>query len=905
MRHRMIFIFAAIWVSIVLNVPETWSQSYNFMNYGIPEGLVHDKVTDICEDQFGNLWIATLGGGLSSFNGVAFTNLTIKDGLSSNYIRSVLVDQNGRVWAATAAGISMYDGKDITIYTIDEDEESNSVQTLYEDRAGNVWFAAFGGHVGRINVQTLKMEFLSFPRASFNDNIIAINQDASGQIWLVSSIQGLMAYKDGQFRKVINNQQLGGYILSLFNHNDTLWMGTNRGIYYYDIHSESPEAVNVPALNNVFIKKIRVMGKRDLWIVTSSGIFNYRDGELREFGQLQGFTDADVNTLFSDREGNLWFGTDGEGLYQLTGESFVRYGPEHGLTGDAIHAMTRDHEGNLWIGTYGGGILRFDGREFTVFDRSQGLPNVYITAAIADSLGSLWFGTASAGLITYNGKEFTQVGPDEGMPFQGIRILFKDSAGHIWIGTGEGLACWDGERFMTFTTSEGLYDDMIWAISEPESGRLMVVTRNGINFIRQEQVISGFNDPEIFDKRLNTAFEDANGNLWVGYSGHGISRIDGSTGEVTTITDENGLNSNLIYNLIYDREARHIIVGTERGVDRIELTEDLKVGRIKNFEQTEGFKDLQTQPLAIYQDSDDIWFGTRHDLFRFQTDHVAINGNEPVIYISEVDLLYEDVNWSDFTDSVHTWHSIPEDPRLTHKDNNISITYFGNSLRNPRNVQYKFRLVGLNEEWSLPTTSNQASFTNLSPGSYRFEVKASNSDGIWTEHPAVFAFSVIPPFWQRPWFFGLVIIYFVVMISLYNNYRVRSNLNKLLTVEKIRQEELTKVRKRMARDFHDNMGNQIASITMYANLVSLKLQNRSPEIDQLLQSIDKHTKTSGRWILTATTSTKFLPISVISVRSYLRIQPWNFWLTSGWKTATASHFRPGGAGRSSLFLRRQ
>jgi len=85
-------------------------------------------------------------------------------------------------------------------------------------------------------------------------------------------------------------------------------------------------------------------------------------------------------------------------------------------------------------------------------------------------------------------------------------------------------------------------------------------------------------------------------------------------------------------------------------------------------------------------------------------------------------------------------------------------------------------------------------------------------------------------------------LYFILMISLYNNYRVRSNLNKLLTVEKIRQEELTKVRKRMARDFHDNMGNQIASITMYANLISLKLQNRSGEIDQLLESIEKHTK---------------------------------------------------------------
>ncbi|MEJ2004389.1 MAG: two-component regulator propeller domain-containing protein, partial [Cyclobacteriaceae bacterium] len=842
MRTGMTYIVATIWVIVCCSSFKAVSQSYNFINYGIAEGLVHDKVTDICEDKFGNLWIATLGGGLSSFNGIEFSSLTIKDGLSSNYVRSVLVDKKGRVWAATAEGISMYDGKSIATYMIDEDEENNSVQTLFEDSGGNIWFAAFGGHFGRIDQHTLEIEFLSFPRASFNDNIIAISQDKSGRMWLVSSIQGLISYSSDGFSRLIDNQQLGGYILSVYNHRDTLWLGTNRGIFYFDLNSESPEAVNIPALNNIFIKKIRVLGERDLWLVTSSGIYNYRDGNLREFGESEGFSSADVNTLFSDREGNLWFGTDGEGLYQLAGEAFVRFGTEHGLTGDPVRAITRDHSGNYWIGTYGGGLLRFDGDDFELFDSSSGLSNAYITAAAVDDEGNIWLGTASAGIIIYEDGVFRDIGTDQGFPLQGIRMLFKDRSGRMWIGTGEGLASWDGKEFSVFSTQSGLFDDIIWDISEPEPGRIMVVTRKGFNFIVGGEIVDGFNDDDIFSKRLNTAFEDEGGNYWIGYSGHGIARVDAATRKVDLITDEEGLNSNLIYNLIYDPESHAVIAGTERGVDRLSLNDEMDVTHVKNFEQTEGFEELQTQPQAVFKDGSSIWFGTRHDLFRFQVTKFKPNENEPLLYISGVDLLYTDVDWTEFTDSVRPWHNIPTEPRLTHNDNNITIEFFGNSLRNAHDVRYKFRMVGLNEEWSPPTQANQASFTNLSPGSYRFEVMASNSDGIWTQEPAVFTFSVIPPFWRRTWFYVAGVIYLIVMMTLYNNYRVRSNLNRLLTIEKIRQEELTKVRKRMARDFHDNMGNQIASITMYANLISLKLQNRSEEIDQLLESIEKHTK---------------------------------------------------------------
>ncbi len=68
------------------------AQSYNFINYNIDDGLAHEKITDICEDSYGNLWIGTLGGGLSQFNGIEFTNYTEKDGLCNNIVSAVAKD---------------------------------------------------------------------------------------------------------------------------------------------------------------------------------------------------------------------------------------------------------------------------------------------------------------------------------------------------------------------------------------------------------------------------------------------------------------------------------------------------------------------------------------------------------------------------------------------------------------------------------------------------------------------------------------------------------------------------------------------------------------------------------------------------------------------------------------------
>ena len=829
---------------LMLYGAKSYAQSYNFINYDISDGLAHERVLDFCEDKYGNLWMATLGGGLSRFNGLTFQNLTIRDGLASNYVRDVLCDRQGNIWAATAVGISRYDGKHIKNFDIpDESAQDYSVNAIYEGHQGNIWFSAPSGGLGKLNVATETIEIIKIPNSTVNDKVIAISGDGNGLLWIISAVKGLFSFDGENFRHYINNSDFKGYLLSINVGTDgVLWLGSNKGLLRYDLHKPDSIFGFHEGLSDVFIKSAQVKDTSNFWCVSAYNVLQYDQGKVRSFTAQEGFSSQVVTTLYCDREGNIWIGTDGDGIYKLTNEIFLHYGSEHGLSNYFVSSVMEDFDGRYWLSTYGGGVYLFDKGKLKHLSQEAGINNNYIWTSTVDKQGNVWLGTKGSGLIRYDGKDYIYLDAKDGLVYNSIRCLFSDSQNNLWIGTANGLSKYDGQKFENFTVDNGLFDNTIWNISEPSPGRVMIVTRKGFNYYINDSLQQGFHDAEVFDKRINMALEDDQGNYWIGYSGHGLLRVGKDRSDRRMITTDDGLTSDLIYNLVFDNSG-NLIVGYERGVDKIFLHKDNQVARIKGYGHTEGFKNIQTIHNAVYKDKQGcIWFGAPDGAFKFQPNEEKFNAVEPVTYISGLKLFYQEVDWSSYADSTTNWHDLPVDLKLPHDENNLIIEYFGSSLNNQSEVIYKFRLVGLETKWSPPTHKSEAVYTNLSPGAYTFEVLAANSDGVWNTLPATFAFKIVPPFWYEPWFFGLLAIMIIVAIKVFHDYRVRSNLNKILTVERIRAEELVKVRKRMARDFHDNMGNQLASITVFANLISLKLKDKSQEIDDLLKNIEKHTK---------------------------------------------------------------
>lgn len=817
----------------------SFGQSYNFLHFSVEEGLNHSTILDITEDKFGNLWLATQGGGITKFDGHKFSYITIRDGLSSNYVRSIISDSQGNIWSATASGISKYDG-DTIVNFLHDPQEINSVRVIHEDNEQNIWFSYPEKEgIGRISGDSVVQynEHNGFVK----DAVIDIKSDSNNNLWIITSIYGLFKWDGEEFHQVIMNQDFKGFLLSLTIREDgKLLIGTNKGLLFYD--PEKGEEINnlLPALRNYFIRSVSVDDAKNIWVALSNGVIKLGNDQIMNFGDQQGFTSKSINVIFTDREGNLWFGTEGDGLYKFTGELFFNLNEKNGLKGAPVTSVIEDDLGNIWITSFGEGIDVYNGDSIYNYSYHP-LPTGYITSSSKDPAGDLWFGSRE-GIIKYDENGFTPFNRSHGLVNNSVRCLAFDKKGFLWIGTVNGLSFFDGRQFYNITTKQGLADNLIWQLIASADGGMYIITRQGIDKFKDGELEVVSRDKEIFEKKLNAVLFDNDGNLWVGYNGHGIYKIEASTKEITRITESNGLSSDFIYNMIWDNE-KNLIIGTERGIDKIYLNNQKEPTFIKSFGRTEGFRGLKTSLNTVYKQKDgSIWFGSEDGVYKYQPYKEAINEKAPITYISSLKLFYNTIDWKQHDYEVSKWTNLPKDLRLKHDDNHIIFHFFGTSLKNPKEVKYQFRLKNLESEWSPVTEKTEAAYTNLPPGKYTFMVRAANSDGIWSQEPASFEFYIDSPFWQKWWFSVFVAGIFILGIKFFNDYRIRKQVNKLLMVERIRTEEQHNVRKRMARDFHDNMGNQLASITVYVNLISMKLKDSSQDVRDLLENIEKHSK---------------------------------------------------------------
>ncbi|MEM6525491.1 MAG: two-component regulator propeller domain-containing protein [Bacteroidota bacterium] len=829
MKHRIFWIYLAL-----LFPGPLLAQRYNFINYNISDGLAHEKVTDLVEDTFGNLWIATLGGGLSRFNGIEFENYTERDGLSNNIVRQVSVDSKGNVWAATSNGISVFDGFRFRNFLKDTVQYTSSVNVIEGDNNGNIWFSHPSGGLGKIN-SNFDLQKVELSDWTPNDKIIDIKCDSLGRVFFVTAIQGLFVYENLNSRPILTNKQFLGYLLEIeVQDNGSLVAGSNKGLAFIDL--SDPISFELTREGSFVTSSVGI-NDSERWLVSGGRAFKEVNGKLFLINRSNGFIDSSVSRIYRDREDNIWFATDGDGIVKLGNDSFELYTQNNGLYGQPITSITQDANGDYYIASFGAGVQIFS-------KESQFLPLVNpqltnVTSSVVDQNGEVWFGTRNQGVIKYDGEDFVQFTSKDGLINSLVRVLYNDSDNRLWVGTAGGISIYEKGEFSNFNVDSGLPDNVIWGIFQNSLNEVTVTTRKGICKFIDGKLIPVELDPVLFENRINVSVQDKFGNYWLGYSGHGIVKTTPGSTEHIYYTADDGLTSDLIYNLLFDING-DLIVGSERGVDKLVFNELFELERIKSYDKVEGIEGVRTLYNSIYQDGKgNIWLGNSQGLIRYSPKFEKLNSRPPITYISGIALDYQDITWEQ--DQLKPIQRVPGNIEFNYNENNLIISYLGNSLRNPMAVTYQYRLLGL-EDWSPVTKKREAVYTNIPPGDYTFQVRAANSDGFWSLNPAEIGISIVPPFWQEPWFYLLVGLILLLIIKLYNDFRIKKNLDKVLTVERIRAEELVKVRKRMARDFHDNMGNQLASITVFTNLIGLRLKHRSKEIDDLLENIEKHTK---------------------------------------------------------------
>lgn len=788
----------------------------SFTHYTENEGLSNNRVWSVLQDKEGNLWFGTDGGGVSKYDGQWFTNYTEKEGLLNNSVLSILQDKNGNIWFATVAGVSRYDGKSFTHFTEKEGLANNTVLSIFQDKDRNIWFGTGEGGVSKYDGKS----FTNFTvkEGLPSNSISSIIQDTSGNLWF-GTYGGVSRYDGKSFLNFTEQEGLSNNkVYSVLQDIDGIfWFGTYGGGVSKLVLNENE--VYDPKLHSTVV------------------------GHFTHFSVSEGLSNDIVFSILQDKSDNLWFGTNG-GVSKYGGKLFTHFTREEGLSNTKVYSILTDKKGDLWLGTFGGGVSRYDGQSFTHFSEKEGLTNSKIFSIVQDQNGNLWFGTDGSGAFKYDGKSFTNYTTKEGLSNNKVYSILEDETGNLWFGTyGGGVSKFDGRSFTHFTKKEGLCNNYVLCIFQDRIGNIWLGTDGGgVSKLRLDSTkensgkslieplkysFTNFTTKEgLSHNYIFSISQDKYENMWFGTGGGGASRYDGKS--FTHFTEKEGLDNEFVLSIFRDK-TDNLWFGTRFGLYKLNAknsnlkSENPKLPLFKNYGYEDGFLGIGCNRGAIDQDhSGTIWIGTNDRLTAYHPGGDKADTIPPNIQLTGLEIFNEKISWSDLlhptsakqnrfevkdtsivlgngvtvTDfdfnETTKWYGIPLDLSLKYNNNFLTFSFIGITQTQSKKVKYKHQLVGLDENWSATTLSNEASYSNLSPGSYTFKVKAVNSEGDWSNEFTYF-FTIRPPWWESGWFRLLMVVFVIAGLLIFYRWRIDSLKKRQKHLERIVGEKTAKV----------------------------------------------------------------------------------------------------------------
>ena len=738
---------------LLLGAPPLAAQRYHVRSYTIEDGLAQSQPLTILQSRSGYLWVGTLGGGLSRFDGNRFTNFTTRDGLPSNNVRSLAEDSGGILWIGTESGLARYDGTSIA--PVDAGLDGLIVVALAAGGDGAIWAGTGDSGLVRVDPVTNLVRRFTAEDGLAGLQVRAIHPLPGGTVW-VGTTAGACRW-DGKAEDFTCYHPVDGLPGDTVRAiapgpKGALWFGTDRGPAVFDgSRFSSP---GYPGLAGLRIDAMARDHSGAMWLATDQGLRQVFGAGVRSYTKANGFGDG-IYSLHVDREDNVWLGTDTDGLTRFARSPFATFDSRHGLPGETVWSITEDRGGAYWI-TTGGGATRFDGRNFTNYTPQDGLPDRVVYSALTDSTGTTWFATAK-GIVTFDGRRFR---PPRGGPFRhNSWTLLLDHRGRIWAGTaGDGLFRYDAGRWARYSTDQGLPSNTVNMVTESADGVLWAATPRGVARL----VDTTFQALEMPDSLApidaTYVLADSVGDLWIATYGsglvHAVAGAHGRPRSVTSYRVAEGLSDNNIVALVLDDEDG-LWVCTNNDLNRLNTRLLRATGEIHfdHFGPAQGFTGRECNSGAAYRDSrGQLWFGAKGELIRYTPGHEPPRLAPPRVHLTGIRLFFERPDWSSRSSGTVPGTTLPADLRLAHGDNHLTFDFIGISLASPENVVYQYMLEGADESWTPPTSETSATYANLPPGNYTFRVRAATGEGPWSEEAEPYGLVITPPFWFRTWF---------------------------------------------------------------------------------------------------------------------------------------------------------
>jgi PAS domain S-box-containing protein len=718
-------------------VREQWTTETRF-----PGGAVNG----IAQTADGYLWIGT-DRGLIRFDGfnfrpVSFTSIATASNVP---ILQLLTDAGGKLWVRPQGGylVRQKDGKFESVrYGPD------AITALSKDSHDGVLVSDLEQGTLRFMADHVKKLGPTSPPP-----VISLAETADGKVWLGTLGDGLFFLTGGRATRV-NAGLPDRKINSLLPIGEELWVGTDTGLYHGN--GTGFRRLELPSfLGNVQVLSILRDRDSNIWVGTTRGLLriNGKGISFSEENALRG--DGGITVLFEDREGNLWIG-GARGLGRIRDSAFVTYSSVSDRRFEHNGPVYVDPDGRTWFAPARGGLYVLqNGRVQPV----TSIPPDEVVYSISGRADLVWAGGQRGGLTrlrfrngTIASQSYTEA---NGLAQNSAYAVYESRDGSVWAGTlNGGVNKFKDGHFSTYTTSNGLASNTVSSILETRDGAMWFATPSGLSSFSNSQWKTYTTVQGLPSSEVNCLFEDSSGTLWSGTSA-GLASFASDRFQVPHELPD--VLREQILGMADDKSGRFWIA-TSHHVLRVPrdklLSGAVKAVDVREYDQADGLESTEgvKRSRSVVSDSAGrIWFSLSSGLS--VVDPSQINDNS-VPALPHIEAITADDNIANLAAFVQ----IPPSPRR------ITFEYTGLSLAVPGRIRFRYLLEGFDRSWSQPVAAREAVYTNLGPGSYRFRLVASNSEGLWNGPETAIALNVAPAYYQTYWFRLSCIVVFIALL---------------------------------------------------------------------------------------------------------------------------------------------